>query len=225
MLEDPFPQIVALTGLAFEGGLAGCQTIISDGNKTSGLLQDAIACGARGIISFGVCGGLSPSLKAGQWVVASSVLDGEVERPTHEGWAHELAGALPGCARGLIAGVERPLSSPVDKAKFHFVTGAIAVDMESHIAARVAASHGLPFASCRVVIDAAHRTLPPAALLNLRPGASIDFSAVLHSLLKEPSQIAGVIRLAADAALAISALRRSRPLLRAALRYGSSAKI
>ncbi len=218
ILEDHLSDIVALTGLAFEARIAGCATIISDGIRTPGLLQDAIACGARGIISFGVCGGLSPNLRPGQWVVASSVLDGEVRLPTHESWSRELAAALPGCLTGCVAGVGKPLSTPVDKADFHLATGAIAVDMESHIAARAAASHRLPFASCRVVIDAAHRTLPPAALLNLRPGASIDFSAVFRSLVKNPSQLADVIRLAADASLAISALRRCRPLLRAALR-------
>ena len=224
-VEDHLSDIVALTGLAFEARLAGCATIISDGIRTPSLLQDAIAGGARGIISFGVCGGLSPKLRPGQWVVASCVLDGEVRFPTHDSWSRELAAALPGCMTGCVAGVEKPLATPVDKADFYSATGAIAVDMESHIAARAAASHGLPFAFCRVVIDAAHRRLPPAALLNLRPGASIDFSAVFRSLVKDPSQIADVIRLAADASLAVSALRRDRPLLSAALRLGSTARI
>lgn len=221
IVEGNFCDIVALTGLAFEGGIAGCATIISDGIRTPSLLQDAIARGARGIISFGVCGGLSPKLRPGQWVVASGVLDGEVQFPTHDGWSQELADALPGCMTGWVAGVEKPLSTPVDKADLHLATGAIAVDMESHIAARAAALHRLPFASCRVVIDAAHRRLPPAALLNLRPGASIDFSAVFRSLVKDPSQMADVIRLAADASLAITALRRGRSLLSAAPRFES----
>jgi len=42
-------------------------------------------------------------------------------------------------------------------------TGAIAVDMESHVVAAVGAAHGLPVAAMRVVTDPAERTLPADA--------------------------------------------------------------
>ena len=43
------------------------------------------------------------------------------------------------------------------KAALRATTGADAVDMESHIAARYAEQHSLPFAALRVISDPAHR--------------------------------------------------------------------
>jgi nucleoside phosphorylase len=48
-------------------------------------------------------------------------------------------------------------------------TGALAVDMESHVAARVAARRGLPFAVVRVISDSADEALPPAAQIGMKP--------------------------------------------------------
>ena len=45
----------------------------------------------------------------------------------------------------------------------------LAVDMESHIAARVAAAHNLPFAILRVVSDRVDDAMPPAVLVSMGP--------------------------------------------------------
>jgi hypothetical protein len=50
--------------------------------------------------------------------------------------------------------------------------------MESHIAAEIAAAHQIPFAACRVIIDAAHRALPSAAGAALDSNGSVDVFAV-----------------------------------------------
>jgi hypothetical protein len=47
-------SIIALTGLAFEARAARCPSIVFDGIRTPALLQQAIAAGARGIMSSGV---------------------------------------------------------------------------------------------------------------------------------------------------------------------------
>jgi len=212
-------SIVALTGLAFEARIARCPSIVFDGIRTPALLQQAIAAGARGIISFGVCGALSPHLSAGQWVVASSVFAGKDHLTTHDGWFRQLVAALPGCNTGPIVGLGGPPMSSLERSELHSRTGAIAVDMESHVAARTAAAHGLPFASCRVVVNAAHRRLPPAALLDFGPGGTIDSQAVFWSILKEPRQLPDLFRLAIDASLAFSALRKGRSRMGPALSF------
>ena len=76
-----------------------------------------------------------------------------------------------------------------DKTDLYERTGAWAVDMESHIAARAARRHNRPFAVLRVICDPGDRTLPPAALVAMKPDGSIDIQAILRSVLSRPEQI------------------------------------
>ena len=85
--------------------------------------------------------------------------------------------------------------------------------MESHIAAEIAAAHQIPFAACRVVIDAAHRALPSAAGLALDLNGSVNVFAVMRSVLQTPSQLPDLFRAAFDACIAERALRKGRKQL------------
>jgi hypothetical protein len=107
-------------------------------------------------------------------------------------------------------GVDAPVSDPAIKREWHSSSDAVAVDMESHIAARLAAAHALAFAAARVIVDPAHRAVPAAALAGVRPDGSTDAAAVLRALMATPSEAFGLIRLAADACLARNALQRGR---------------
>ena len=95
----------------------------------------------------------------------------------------------------------------------------MAVDTESHMAAAVAARRGVPFAAVRVVLDPAHRHLPPAALVPLRRDGRADLRAVLGSVRREPAQLPGLLRITADASLAWSTLARGRRRLGHALGF------
>ncbi|MCI0466858.1 MAG: phosphorylase, partial [Beijerinckiaceae bacterium] len=101
----------------------------------------------------------------------------------------------------------------------HLETGALAADTESHVAARAAAAHNLPFAAFRVVADPAHRQLPHAALAAIRPDGSIAVGAIAGSLLRDPRQIPQLVRTANDARAAFFALFRGRQLLSGALGF------
>ena len=92
-------------------------------------------------------------------------------------------------------------------------TGAIAVDMESHVAAAFAAQHRLPFAAVRVVCDPAHRALPALVESALRPDGGVSLTGVLASLCRRPLQLLAMPGLARDAAEGFRALRRCRELL------------
>jgi len=89
----------------------------------------------------------------------------------------------------------------------------MAVDMESHVAAKVAALHHIPFAVCRTVIDPADRDLPPAAVIDLRHDGTPDLLAISGSVIRQPSQIPALVRTAMDAWTARKALRLGRRLL------------
>jgi hypothetical protein len=105
------------------------------------------------------------------------------------------------------------LADAAAKREAQAATGAIAVDMESHIAAAVAARHDLPFAIARVVSDAANRSLPKAAQAGMAPDGSMDIGAVLWALARDPRQLPPLIRVGREAETAFQALRRGRDLL------------
>ena len=85
--------------------------------------------------------------------------------------------------------------------------------MESGIAAQIAFEHHIPFAACRVIIDGAHRTLPPAATVGLRPNGTTDVLAIFRSVWQHPSQLPDLMRTAIDAGIARRALRLGREQL------------
>jgi hypothetical protein len=133
--------------------------------------------------------------------------------PTDAGWTERLMTALPGAILAEVAGADHPIARPDHKRLLRATTGAAAVDMESHIAARIAASHGLPFAIVRIVCDPAQRSLPPAALAGMRNDGTSDIGAVLRALIASPGQLGALIRIALDAQIAFSQLKRRRNAL------------
>src|SRR5207253_11404766 len=133
------------------------------------------------------------------------------------GWAQALLETLPGAVHAEIVGADAPIAEPTEKRRLHLQTGAVAVDTESHVAARIAGVHRIPFAACRAVIDPAHSVLPPAAVFGLRHDGTPDVIAVLRSVMRQPSQLPALARTALDARPAGAALRRGRRLPRAGL--------
>jgi len=118
-----------------------------------------------------------------------------------------LAIQLPGARVGMIVGSDTIVASAAQKEALYEATGALAVDMESHIAARVAARHNLPFAIVRVISDSANEALPPAALVGMKPDGSMALGAVLASLARNPAQLPALIRTGLHAGRAFSELR------------------
>jgi adenosylhomocysteine nucleosidase len=213
-------DVVAVTCLALEARIAlgpGVSVICNHNSQLAASLERAVKHGAAGIISFGIAGGLSPDLGAGDWVVGSSVRTSQGHFPTDQIWARALLEALPGAVHAEIAGADAPIADPLEKRRLHVRTGAVAVDTESHVAARIAAAHRIPFAACRAVIDPAHRELPPAAMVGLRNDGTPDVVAVFRSVMRQPGQLPALARTALDARIAGAALRRGRRSLGAGL--------
>src|SRR5579872_5606752 len=101
-----------------------------------------------------------------------------------------------------ILGVDAPVIHIAEKSRLYERFGAAVVDMESHLAAAAASAHRLPLAAVRVVADDARCGLPDAAVAGRRVDGSIDAPAVLRALLDNPSDLAPLIRLAAQTHLA-----------------------
>ncbi len=204
--------ILAAVGLRRERRIVagpGVEAIAGGGDhKRLEALLEARAAEARGIISIGIAGGLAPGLRAGDWVLADGVLADGTPMPTDRPWTERLAARLPEATGGLLLGVNSIVADAAEKADLHRTTGALAVDMESHVAARVAQRHRLAFAAARVVCDPAYRTLPPAARIAMKPDGGMDLPAVLRSLLAQPSQLPALILTGWDAERGFGSLLR-----------------
>lgn len=146
------------------------------------------AAAATMIVSAGIAGALDPSLNAGDVVID--------HKP------------LPQAHHGQIIGQDHIAATAAEKAALYAATGALAVDMESHIAARVAARHGLPFIAIRTISDTADESLPPAALVGMSPDGSMALGKVLMSLARQPGQMPALIITGRNAEAAFRALRQ-----------------
>jgi adenosylhomocysteine nucleosidase len=217
LLERQDPIVIALVGMAFEAKIAAGPGVLvfcrNARRELAAVAENAVRQGYRGIISFGVAGGLASNLRTGDWVVASTVLESQNARATDAAWSNRLLNAIAGASHAPIIGVDAPVAEPTMKRELHRTTGAAAVDMESHVVARLAAAHGLAFAAVRVIVDPAHRTVPPAALLGMAADGRADIWAVLRDVIARPWQLAQLIRVAVDAFAARAELLRVRQLL------------
>jgi adenosylhomocysteine nucleosidase len=216
--------IAAGTSLALEGRIAtgaGIFVICSQGERLAAALESAVARGACGIISFGVAGGLVPGQAPGDWVVATGVIAAQRFSPTDPAWSRSLRERLPNAVHADNLGMDDVAADPERKQLLYAETGAVAIDMESHIAAKVAAACRIPCAASRVIIDPAGRTLPPAALVGLRSDGAPDVEALFRSVLQQPSRLPALLRIVLDAKIAGAALRRGRRTLGAGLGFPS----
>jgi hopanoid-associated phosphorylase len=182
------------------------------------------ATGLRAVISFGIAGGLDPSLSSGDVVIATAVVaetgTWKVPAAVVSALAARLNASGVGVAHGALVGVEEPVLLPKTKASMREATDAIAVDMESHIGAAYAAANRLPFAAIRVISDPAVRALPALAKRALKTDGQVDFRAVLAGVVRAPSQISTLIRAGGDVGRAFAGLRRCRSFLDFGLCFG-----
>jgi hopanoid-associated phosphorylase len=171
----------------------------------------------RGVISFGVAGGLDPSLKSGDVVVATEVLAGDTRWLAGLALNEELIASVAlgssRVVRGGLAGVEEVVAARSVKAALRLETGAAAVDMESHIAAAYAEESGLPFAALRVISDPASRALPPLAMAAIKPNGDIDLRKVLSGVARNPMTLRALVSTGIDFNRALRTLRGCRGFL------------
>ena len=129
------PYVIVVTGMAFEAGIAAGPgvVVVTGGAANTDVISAAVQRGCRGIISFGIAGGLTPDLKPGACIVARSIVTGDRKYHSHREWFDRLRSAIPGSIYADIAGAEAPVCSPGDKRKMAVATGAVAVDMDLRV--------------------------------------------------------------------------------------------
>jgi adenosylhomocysteine nucleosidase len=207
---DPRPVLI-VTGLVQEAKIAAGpgMTVIcssSDPVQLRSLLAAIDPNGIRGVISFGVAGGLDPALKTGQVVLATEVMAAGAVWSASETLSAELIA-------GSGVGVEKVVTGQAGKAALRSEFGAAAVDMESHIAAEFAAMAGLPFAALRVISDPASRALPEIATTAIKPNGDVDLRKVLRGIARNPLVIRALVSTGRDFNHALRSLRDCRSFL------------
>lgn len=191
-------MILAVCGLTREAEIVAVDGVIAvaGGGDAVGLAKklDVLQGGITGVISIGLGGALSPHLKVGDVVIGERVIAGPDIFDCDSKWRVLLAARTGASYQGGIAASNRVIASAAAKADlFHASGGALVVDMESQVAARFAAKHGLPLAVLRVISDDASHALPPAALVAMQPDGGISIGRVLWSLARNPLQLPALI--------------------------------
>jgi adenosylhomocysteine nucleosidase len=221
MMGDLRPVLI-VTGLVQEARIAAGpgMTVIcssSDPRQLRSLLASFDPLSVRGVISFGVAGGLDPALNSGDVVVATEVMAGDSRWKAAAALSEELiAGAGLGRQRVIragLAGVEQVVTAQAGKAALRSQTGAAAVDMESHIAAAYAADASLPFAALRVISDPATRALPTLATSAIKANGDIDLRKILRGVARNPLSIRALYATGRDFNRALRSLRGCRGFL------------
>lgn len=211
-------MIVAVTGLNREARVIARPDILTvvgggNGHSLESQVQTAIAQGATRILSIGICGALSPALKVGDCIIATEIVGAGLRLSTDAHWTRELLERVPSAKPAVLAGADDIVSTRQAKSQMLRETGAVAVDMESHVAARIARDHALPFAVVRIVSDSHRQSLPPAALVGMSQSGKVNLPAVMRSVIAKPSQIPALLRTAWETEKAFQALFRCRHVL------------
>ena len=111
--------MIMVVGMAFEARIAagpGVRVLCSgDGSRLASDLENMIAGGCRGLISFGIAGGLSPALRPGACVIATEIIADDRRTPTDPRWSQRLRTALPDAMHGPLVGASAALTDPAAK--------------------------------------------------------------------------------------------------------------
>lgn len=213
-LEQKPRLVIACVGMAFEAKIVAGPGILvfsrDNHRELPAAVEHAARHGYRGIISFGVAGGLVSGLCPGDWVVASAIVEPAATRATDTVWSRRLCDAIPAASYAPILGVDSAIVEPTTKQWLHRATGAVAVDMESHLVARLAAAHGLASTALRVIVDPVDCPIPRAALLGMGGGARVNGSAIIRDLVVRPAQLPHLLRVSLNAFIARSEMLRVR---------------
>ena len=203
--------ILAAVGMTREARIVSGPGVraVAGGGRADLLEQrlNAALDGAEAIISIGLGGALDPTLKVGDVVIGTQVLRPRGRWLADPAWTARLAERLPGAVLGSIYGSNDMVLHTLDKAQLRLKHGAALVDMESHVAAKVAAARRLPLAVLRVVSDKAGVSLPDAVRHGLKADGGMDLFGVLRALAGKPGQLQALMRVGRDADLAFKALK------------------
>jgi len=172
------------------------------------LVQHMLEQGATRLISFGLCGAVSPDLVAGDLLLGATVMTAKNAWETDPAWNSLILERMDEGVCVPIWGSDLIAAKPEEKKMIFRRTGCYAVDMESHVVASAAYEWNVPFNVVRAVSDPFDMVLPQAARVPLKEDGRVDFRAVWQSVKAHPRQIPDLIHLGLSTAKAMRSLGR-----------------
>lgn len=166
---------------------------------------ELINLGVDGILSFGSCGGTRRNSVPGSLIIAETVIatDG-LSIEADKSWSQNLATHL-GVTLCRVLGSDRMLPR-ADKASLGMQFSANAVDMESHIIAKLAHDAGVPFAVLRSVVDPIDFEIPAWVLDGVRADGSTSLLPIIAGLCIQPWTLGRMLTLQSYNKTAMEAL-------------------
>ena len=215
-------RLGVITGLAREADCIGAlphqpekplvRCAGGDSKRAEEAARSLVAEGCIGLVSFGIAGGLRPTLVPGMLVVARSVIGPNRSRfHCDPAWRNRLMAVLKAEVAVVewdIVGGDRPILSSTEKRRLHQRSGAAAVDMESHAVAQIAAELGIPFLAVRAISDPVDRDIPAWVPDLVGADGRPRAWPVIAGLAAHPYHVPALIRLGRDSEKAFAALRR-----------------
>lgn len=160
--------------------------------------------GAGGLISFGLCGGLDPKLKAGDLVAPNQIMC----KQDMWGISPFLIGRSVVQAE-LGLGSDKVILNVEEKSSLFDSTGSAIVDMESHRIAKVCSAYNIPFFVLRAVCDPADQAIPAAAAHAIDDQGKTRPMAVAAGLIRNPGDFGDLMRLKKQTEAALATLRNA----------------
>ncbi len=161
------------------------------------------------MVVCGFAGGLSENMKPGDLILADKVTDGtEMFLPDAALFlaAQSIRPSGIKIERGTLVTVDKVATTTAEKRELAARTGAIAVDMETAGAVRVAEARGIPWLSVRAITDGVNDELPLDFNALANPDGSVNRGRVIRATLAQPHKIPALIRLGQRSSLAANNL-------------------
>ena len=163
-----------------------------------------------GLISWGIAGAISDSIKSGDVIIARSVINHKNIYSTSYEWQKKIISHFKNSSYkifdGDIVSTEKICASFEEKMKLFRKTKALAIDMESAGIAEVAMAGNLDFIIIRAIADNADSNIPEAVIKNIDNFGRINIGKFLVFCLFHPTQIYETILLAKNYKKSLSTL-------------------
>ena len=173
--------------------------------------RDLLERGARALVSWGVAGALSPTLRPGDLLLPARILAADTTEYTSElRWRsriEERLGERFTVHNEPLLESEEVLAGHSQKLDRQRATGAAAVDMESATVARAAQAAAVPFLAARAICDSAQMTIPECARRGVDAAGQVRVGRLLASLIRGPGQLPHLLRLQRSFRAALTTLR------------------
>ena len=193
----------------------GALAIAGPGFERAGdAARKLIGRGARALLSWGIAGGLSAELVAGDLLLPERVIADQGEWIADPVLRSRVQEVLGGAARagGALYCSRAPVAS-VEAKRALAAQGMLAVDMESAAVAMEAQRAGVPFVAVKAICDPASRQIPALALRLLDEDGTIRWRAMPGVLREGPRAWRDLNALRVDMATARGSLWRAARVL------------